>query len=183
MITVRDAMRRATRWNRNRLAVVSGERRLTFGEAWSRGCRFANALRALGLQPQDKIAVLEENSLEAADFFLSTIIGNYVRVPLYKRNAAEAHAHMMRHTGCRALVVDKQHLHEVEGIRELVPTLEHIIVRGPDYETWLTGFSDQDPDPAIGLDDLYIIPRSPGTPRWVCRCPRRPRRSPAWPAS
>jgi acyl-CoA synthetase (AMP-forming)/AMP-acid ligase II len=163
MITVRDAMRRTAQWNRDRLAVVGGGRHLTFSQAWSRGCRLANALRAMGLKPQDKIAVLEENSLEAADFFLSTIIGNYVRVPLYKRNAAEAHAHMMRHTGCRALVIDRQHLHEVEGVRELVPTLEHIIVRGADYETWLGDFSEQDPDPAISLDDLYIIRHSGGT--------------------
>ena len=92
MITVRDAMRRTAQWNRDRLAVVGGGQQLTFSQAWSRGCRLANALRSMGLKPQDKIAVLEENSLQAADFFLSTIIGNYVRVPLYKRNAPEAHA-------------------------------------------------------------------------------------------
>lgn len=163
MITVREAMRRAVEWHRDECAVICGDTRLTFTQAWARGCRFANALRELGLKPQDKIAVLEENSLEAADFLIATVIGNYVRVPLYKRNAPEAHAHMVRHTSCRALVVDERHLHEVEGIRERVPTLEHIIVRGADYENWLARYSDQDPDPPVSLDDHYIIRHSGGT--------------------
>lgn len=163
MISVRDGMRRAVQWYRNERAVVCGEVELTFGQAWSRGCRFANALRAAGVEPQDRVAVLEENSLEAADFLLATAIGNFVRVPLYKRNAPEAHAHMIRQTGCKALVVDERHLHEVEGIRAMVPSLEHIIVRGADYEQWLASFPDTDPDPKIDIEDYYIIRHSGGT--------------------
>jgi acyl-CoA synthetase (AMP-forming)/AMP-acid ligase II len=163
MISVRDAMRRAMNWHRDSVAIVCGDKELTFGQAWARGCRLANAFAKAGLKPQDRIAVLEENSLEAADFMIATAIGNYVRVPLYKRNAPEAHAHMVRNTGCRALVVDERHLHEIEGIRKLAPSLEHVIVRGEDYESWLASHSDEDPDPQVGLDDYYIIRHSGGT--------------------
>lgn len=163
MINVRDAMRQAANWNRDRLAVVCDERQLTFQQAWERGLRFANAMLKLGLKPQDKIAVLEENSLEAADFLVATAIANFVRVPLYKKNAPEAHAHMIRNTGCKALVVDAKHLHEVEGVKEAVPGLEHIIVRDESYESWLAGHAASDPDPEIRLDDYYIIRHSGGT--------------------
>src|SRR5205823_2292628 len=127
------------------------------------GLRFANALMKLGLQPQDRVAVLEENGLEAADFLIATAIGNYVRVPLYKKNAPEAHAHMIRNTGCKALVVDAKHLHELAGVKEAVPTLEHIIVRDENYESWLDDQENRDPNPEIKLDDYHINRHSGGT--------------------
>jgi acyl-CoA synthetase (AMP-forming)/AMP-acid ligase II len=163
MINVRDSLRQAAHWHRDRLAIVSGDRQLTFAEAWDRGLRLANALIDLGLQPQDKVAVLEENCLEAADFLLGTAIGNFVRVPLYKKNAPEAHAHMIRNTGCKVLVVDAKHLHEVEGVKELVECLEHVLIRDENYESWLALQKNTDPNPTIHLDDYYIIRHSGGT--------------------
>ena len=63
--------------------------------AWDRGCQMANALIELGLEPGDRVGVLEDNSVEAADFFLGAAIANLVRVPLYPRNADESHLHML----------------------------------------------------------------------------------------
>jgi len=163
MINVRDAMRQAAKWHKNRPAIISGDRELTFAEAWDRGLRLANAFAKLGLKPQDKIAVLEQNCLEAADFVVACAIGNYVRVPLYKKNAPEAHAHMVRNTGCKALVVDKQHLYEVEGIEDAVDCLEQLIIRDESYESWLAEHDNTDPNPEISLDDYYIIRHSGGT--------------------
>lgn len=163
MIDVRDAMRRAAAWNRDRLAIVSDGRSLTFAEAWSRGLRLANALSSLGLQPQDRIAVLEDNSIEASDFFLAAAIGNFTRVPLYKRNAPEAHAHMIGHTDCRAVVVAEHYAHEVDHAKATLAGLKHVIVRDGGYEDWLASFPDTDPNPPVDLDDLYIIRHSGGT--------------------
>lgn len=163
MINVRDAMRSAARANRNRLAVVSGGRSLTFGEAWDRGCRFANAMISLGLKPGDRIAVLEDNCIESSDFFLGSAAANFVRVPLYMRNSSESHAKMIAQTRCRAVVVDEQHKHQVQDLVSVVPSLEHIVVRGSDYEDWLASHDATDPDPAVDLDDYYIIRHSAGT--------------------
>lgn len=163
MITVRDAMRRAAQWNRDRIAVVSGDRSLTFAQAWERGVRLANGLRAMGLKPQDRVAVLEDNCVEAADFFLGSAIGNFARVPLYKRNAPEAHAHMIGHTGCRAVVVSAEYAHEIEHARKVLPDLDYVIVRDEGYEEWLAAQSAEDPDPVILDDDIYIIRHSGGT--------------------
>ena len=81
MLDVRSALRRAMETNRTRPAVVAEEVQLTFEEAWLRGCQLANALLAMGLKAGDKIAVLEDNCLEACDFFLACAFGNFVRVP------------------------------------------------------------------------------------------------------
>ena len=94
---------------------MHGERRLTFAESWQRSLRLANAMLAAGLEPGDRIGVLEDNSIEAADLFGGAAAANLVRVPLYPRNGRDAHLHMLGHTGCRLLIVSENHAAEVTG--------------------------------------------------------------------
>ena len=75
-------MRRSARFHRDRTAVIESDRRLTFGEAWTRGVRLANALLEGGLEPGDRVGVLEDNTLESVDLFCGAAIANLVRVPL-----------------------------------------------------------------------------------------------------
>jgi len=156
-------MRSAAGYYADRLAIVAGEARLSFAQAWTRGLRMANALLGLGLTPQDRVGVLEDNCLEASDFFLGAAIANLVRVPLYPRNSRAAHVHMLGHTGCRALIVSQKYAAELEGIRAEVPSIEHLIVRGPDYEAWLAGHPAADPQIAIDPEDNYVIRHTGGT--------------------
>ncbi|MFG2039816.1 class I adenylate-forming enzyme family protein [Dactylosporangium sp. NPDC048998] len=162
MLDVRTAMRRSAQFHSDLVAVRSGGRELTFATAWQRGVRLANALGELGVKPGDRVAVLEDNSLEAADFYVGTAAGNLVRVPLYRRNSAESHAYMLKHTQCKAVVVSQQYAHELDGVDRKLPGLR-VIVRDDGYEEWLAGFSDEDPDPVVGLDDVFIIRHSAGT--------------------
>ena len=160
---VTSAMRRAATFFADREAIVHGADRLTFAQAWERGCRLANGLIAMGLQPGERVGVLEDNCKEAADFFLGAGIANLVRVPLYPRNAREAHVHMLGHTGCRALVVGQNHAHEIADIQREVPGLEHVLVRDQGYEGWLAAQSPVDPLLPVRPDDNYIIRHTGGT--------------------
>ncbi|WP_394939759.1 class I adenylate-forming enzyme family protein [uncultured Ilumatobacter sp.] len=164
---VRGLMAQAATLNARRTAVIHGDRRLTFEEAWRRGIQVANALLALELHPGDRVGVLEDNSIEAQDFFAGATIAGLVRVPLYARNSAEAHTHMLAHTGCRAVVVAEQYAHEIEAIRRDLPGVEHVVVRGRHdglgYEEWLASHSDVDPQVPIDPDDWYIIRHTGGT--------------------
>ncbi len=160
---VTGVMRRAATFFANREAVVHGDDRLTFAEAWTRGCRMANGLIGLGLRPGERVAVLEDNSKEAADVFLGAGIANLVRVPLYPRNSREAHLHMIEHTGCRALVVSGSHAHEVADFETHLSGLEHILVRDQGYEAWLAAQSPADPMLTIRGSDNYIIRHTGGT--------------------
>ena len=160
---VTSAMRRAATFFADREAVVHGKDRLTFAAAWERGCRMANGLIALGLKPGDRVAVLEDNSKEAADFFLGAGIANLVRVPLYPRNSREAHLHMVGHTGCRALLVGGNYAPEVADFRQQLSDLRHILVRDHGYERWLAAQSPEDPMLKIRPEDHYIIRHTGGT--------------------
>lgn len=160
---VRGLMAQAATLNANRIAVIHGDRQLTFAEAWTRGTRLANALLALGLVPGDRIGVLEDNSIEAQDLFAGATIAGLVRVPLYARNSAEAHIHMLDHTGCRAVIVAEHYAHEIDAIRADLPDVEHVIVRDSGYEQWLGGHDDVDPNVPIDPNDWYIIRHTGGT--------------------
>lgn len=160
---VRSILRRSAALNRDRLAIVADDRQLTFGEMWQRGVRLANGLLDLGLTPQDRLGTLEANGLGAADTYIGAAVANLVRVPLYERNARQAHVDMLNNVGARALLVDEAYLADVEGIEAEVPTLEHVIMRDAGYEVWLQSRSDVDPDPPIAEGDLYIVRHTGGT--------------------
>ena len=156
-------MRQASRFNAHRTAVVHGDRRLTYAEAWDRGVRLANGLLAMGLEPGDRVGVLEDNSIEAQDLFAGAGIAGLVRVPLYARNVYDSHVHMLDHTGCRALIVSANHRGDVTAIEDDVAGLEHVLVRDEGYEEWLAAQSPVDPDVEIDPDDWYIIRHTGGT--------------------
>ncbi len=156
-------MRRAASFYSEREAVVHGERRLTFAEAWARGLRMANALIDLDLRPGDRVGVLEDNSIEAQDIFAGAVAANVVRVPLYPRNGREAHLHMLGHTNCRVLFVAENYADEVEGMVDELPDLERIVVRGADYEDWLSRYPATDPEVPVAEDDYFIIRHTGGT--------------------
>ena len=76
-MTVSGLMRQAARYNANKIAVIQGSRSLTFSEAFDRGVRLANGLLAKGFAPGDRIAVLEDNSLESQDMFLGAALADW----------------------------------------------------------------------------------------------------------
>ncbi len=160
---VPSMMRQAMSFNRERVAVLTEDTSLTFGEMWARGVRLANALRELGVRPGDRVAGLEDNNLGGADLFLGAAIAGAVRVPLYARNSAEAHAHMVEQTGTTVVLTDQAYADTVLDLPRRVDGVEHVIVRDDGYEKWLAEHSDVDPELKIDPDAWYIIRHSAGT--------------------
>ncbi len=160
---VRTLMRRSASFYADFEAIVHGDRRLTFAESWSRGVQMANGLLNMGLNPGDRVGVLEDNSIEAADMFNGAATANLVRVPLYPRNGREAHLHMLGHTNCRVLVVSENYEHEIEGFIDELPDLQHVFVRDAQYEDWLSQQSKTDPEVPIDSKDNFIIRHTGGT--------------------
>ena len=160
---VRTLMRQAVTYNRDRVAIVTEDRTLTFTEAWARGVRLANALRALGVKPGDRVAGLEDNNLGAADFLIGCAVAGAVRVPLYPRNSRTAHQHMIEHTQCKVVLADDTYADSVTGLERQTAYLDHLVVRDAGYEEWLAGHDDTDPRVSISADDWYVIRHSAGT--------------------
>ncbi|MGE0776110.1 MAG: AMP-binding protein, partial [Sphingomonadaceae bacterium] len=160
---VTSLMRKAAMIFRDRAAVVHGDRRLTYAQAWDRSVRLANGLLVMGLKPGDRIAVLEDNCIESSDIFQAAAIANLVRVPLYARDSIEAQVHMAGHTGCRAIVASAGYRSEASHIGQELTCIDHVLVRDEGYEAWLASQSDEDPLIPVDHDELYAIRHTGGT--------------------
>lgn len=124
----------------------------------------ANLLLSMGLKPGDSVASLEDNTLEAVDFFLGAAIANLIRVPLYARNARNSHRYMIEHTHCKAVIVAEHYADQLEGMNNEIDELKLIIVRQKNgYEDWLNSFPATDPDVAVSSTDNYVIRHTGGT--------------------
>jgi len=64
------------------LAVVEGDRRFTFKQLSERIYRVGNALRSLGLDRGDRVAILSRNSCESAELFFGAPIAGFVVILL-----------------------------------------------------------------------------------------------------
>ncbi|MDA1099651.1 MAG: AMP-binding protein [Proteobacteria bacterium] len=160
---VRALMHRAVKFNSERVAVIHGQRCLTFLQSWQRGLRLANALLGMGLKPGDRVGSLEDNGIPAVDFFVAAAAANLVRVPLYPRNQKETHAHMLGHTGCRVVLASHKYAGELNGLVEELPALERVIIHDDGYENWLAQYPDDDPGISVDADDFFIIRHTGGT--------------------
>src|SRR5215468_1326167 len=77
-----DAIVGNARWHAHKVAVVCGDRRVTWREFNARANRVANVLLDLGISTGDKIAVLMPNSIEAAEIMCGILKAGGVVVPL-----------------------------------------------------------------------------------------------------
>jgi acyl-CoA synthetase (AMP-forming)/AMP-acid ligase II len=160
---LRSVLRRSATFYADRIAAVAGDRRVTFREAWDRGLRLANALGKLGVRPGDCVATLEDNTLGALDSLLGCAAAGVVRAPLYMRNARESHVAMLATSRARVLIVEEQASKTLADVQDLLPTLEHVIVRDASYEQWLASHEPIDPDPVIRDDDPHLLRHTGGT--------------------
>ncbi|KRF19425.1 AMP-dependent synthetase [Nocardioides sp. Soil797] len=160
---VTTLMRQAARLNATFPALITEDRTLTFEQAWDRGVRLANALIALGVQPGDRVAGLEDNNLGCVDLYLGCAIAGAVRVPLYPRNSRQAHKDMLAGTDCKVLLADAVYAEDVKGLDTETVTLDHIVIRDASYDDWLSTQDDTDPMIEVPEDAWSVIRHSGGT--------------------
>ena len=98
--------RRAADVYRSRTAVVDGAVRLSYREFAARCARLAEGLRAAGLRPGDRAAVLALNSHRALECYYGVPLAGGVLVPLNTRLTVDDYRYILSHAGVRLLLVD-----------------------------------------------------------------------------
>lgn len=110
------------------LDAPGGRREFTFEELGLRVRRTAGGLRALGLAPGDRVALLMYNSWEYTESFLGIAAAGLVSVPLNTRLLQDEHAGMVRDSGARLLIADDSLLQERAALAA-IPELGVAVVR------------------------------------------------------
>ncbi|SPF40022.1 AMP-dependent synthetase and ligase [Candidatus Sulfopaludibacter sp. SbA4] len=136
-------------------AVVDGGRRFTYAEFHARVHRLAGALRSLGVQPGDRVAVLAMNGVAALEAHFGPMLIGAIVVMLNTRLQSEEIGWILRHCGAKVLIVDPPLRHLVSDA-----ALPHII---DDYEGLLAAASPAEPLPVTDENACIAINYTSGT--------------------
>jgi long-chain acyl-CoA synthetase len=89
----------------------------------------AFGLRALGVAPGDRVAILSENRPEWAIADYACLMGGMTDVPIYPTLPAEQIAYILRDSGAVAIFVSTaEQAEKVRSVRAELPALQHVIV-------------------------------------------------------
>jgi acyl-CoA synthetase (AMP-forming)/AMP-acid ligase II len=90
----------------NQEALVQGDVRLSYAEVMHGIRRTGRALRALGLQPGDRVAFVMSDSLDLVNIMYGALWAGLTIVPLNARLQLDDHVYMVKDAGARALAFD-----------------------------------------------------------------------------
>jgi len=97
---------------------------LTWRQADDQARRLASALRALGCEPGDRVALLAKNCAEWVLSDLAIMLAGLVSVPLYPLQSAESIDYVLRHAGCKVIILGK-----LDDPERLAPGLPETLAR------------------------------------------------------
>jgi amino acid adenylation domain-containing protein len=144
MNTLDAQLRAAARAAGDDVALVAGERRMTFAELDAAAERLAGGLRASGVEHGDRVVLMAPNGVEAAVTIYATARAGAVVVPLNPTTRPAKLAYVLEHTGAAAMVCDRA-LADVAREAGAPNVLDDVLaVDGP-------------PGPPPGPDDLAAI--------------------------
>jgi fatty-acyl-CoA synthase len=133
------------------IAVVDGERPLTWGQFRERARRLAVALQEAGIEPGDRVAYLALNTTELLEAHFGVPRAGAVLVAINTRLVADEVEFILDRSGARILVVDPSLAHLVEGA-----PVERVLVIGEGYDGFLAGAHEGEPEDRLETEDDTI---------------------------
>ena len=164
-LNIASGIREFARATPKAVAVIDGDRSLTFAELDNRANRFASAMLAAGLQPGDRVGMLSWNRLEFVEIAAAFGKTGLILVPLNPRGVAREHAFILDHSQARGLIVDDALVGSATGIWE---HLDFVVTLGTDgpgepHERLLARSQARDPLNAVAETDEFCIQYTSGT--------------------
>lgn len=149
-------------------ALVLGNKKLTWGQLYSRSCRMSQALRAAGIGPQDRVAFLDKNSIEHFEVIYGCALLNAVSVDINWRLAPPEVAFIVNDSEAKVLIVSSEFVPILEAILDQLTFTRTIVVIGghtkfEDYEAFVSRQTAADPGVKADRDDVAFQLYSSGT--------------------
>src|SRR3954470_358271 len=149
-------LRRAGQVGAGRVAATCGEVSLTYAETWERCRRLAGALRGLGVQRGDRVAVVAQNSHRYLELYQAVPGAGLVLVPLNHRHADAEVRYALEDSGARVLFADR-------AVGGLPTCVEHVVDAADGHEELIAGTPPADFPDDVAEDDLAGIFYTGGT--------------------
>lgn len=165
-----DILERGARRQRDKIAVVMGERRMTYHELNAYTNQMAHALRAIGVRPAGRIGVYGRNSIEFLALYFAAAKLGAVLCPANPALPSSELQYLMTHAEVSYAFCDPEFLPGIAAVSNRVPTVRGVYSLGhgadPVHESFLTHASQQ-PEAQIveqvGDHDLAMIMYTSGT--------------------
>ncbi|WP_137990686.1 long-chain-fatty-acid--CoA ligase [Streptomyces vilmorinianum] len=103
-LSVANILGESARLLPERIAVVEGAARLTYGELWSEALRCAAGLREAGVKPGDRVAVLLPNTTEFVRVYYGALAAGATVVPVHALLVADEVQYVLEHSKAVAIV-------------------------------------------------------------------------------
>jgi benzoate-CoA ligase len=114
----------------DRIAIYAGDERITYRRLCEQVNRAGNALRSLGVRPEERVFLLMLDSPEFAYLFWGAIRIGAVAVPTNTALKPYDYGYMLRNSRAGVLVVSEELLPAVEPVLRDQPALRHVLVTG-----------------------------------------------------
>ena len=124
------------------LALIEGERRLTWGQFGERRDWLASALVGLGLARGEHVVVYSPNSIEYLLAAAAARAAGLVPVPMNHRLNAEEVAYVLDDSDAALVFVADAFVPLVEKIRAVAHRVRHWVTLGPERLPWATPLGD-----------------------------------------
>jgi acyl-CoA synthetase (AMP-forming)/AMP-acid ligase II len=166
-----DALHWYATYRPDKVAIVSSLGTQTYAQLWSRVCRLSSALAELGVRPDDRIALLMQNSSRYIEVYQAAALMGVAVVPLNFRFAAGEIEYVVNLSGARALIFDASYAETVESLRmKLTAVADRFIVSDRtatstthSYETLVASGSEAPPSVPADLSACYFQGYTSGT--------------------
>ncbi|MFC4080967.1 acyl-CoA synthetase [Amycolatopsis samaneae] len=168
-LNIADLLEHAVDAVPERVAVVCGDRRVTFAELEERANRLAHHLAVHGVGRGSHIGVYSRNSIEALEAMIAAYKLRAIAVNVNYRYVHGELKYLFTNADLVALVHERQYADKVAAVLPETPKLKHVVVvddgsdrdyrryGGVDYETSLAAESPERDFGERSADDLYIL--------------------------
>jgi len=154
-----------------KIAVVCGNRRLTYAEFGERCERLAGAVRASGAGEGDRVAFLSFNNHQLLEGYFGVPMAQATVMPLNVRLSPQELIGILNHSGACMLFFETDFAPLVEQIRRGCPGIARAIALDREYEELLAGARRLRPDvmdfDENAIAELFYTSGSTGTPKGV----------------
>lgn len=113
-----------------KIALRCDDDALSYRELDDRVARMAHGLLAHGVRAGDPVCVLLETSCDYVVAWLALCRIGALEVPINSGFRGTALEHALRLTSAPVLILDSEHVAAVSAVRDNVPRLQHVILRG-----------------------------------------------------
>ena len=145
------------------VALVLGDRTVTWGQLYERSCRMANLFRAAGVGPEDRVAFLDKNGIEHFEVFFGAALLNAVSVDVNWRLAAPEVEYIVNDAEAKVFVVGSDFEPVLDAISGTLRPGMKVLRIGSEYEGELAAQPADDPGVLQTGQDVAFQLYSSGT--------------------